>query len=279
MQKNEITEHHIYSGLAARIGEEHNRKILLRIAADEKRHYETWKKVTGREMAPSQGRIFLYIMIARFLGLAFGLKLMERGEGAARETYAGLQKAYPRISGRVMLDEQKHEKALIDLLNDKRLSYASSIVLGLNDALVELTGTLAGLTLAINNRVIIGMTGLILGFAASLSMASSEYLSKKEENDQTTPPLAAALYTGMAYFITVLVLTAPYFFVLNVYTAFATMMGLAIVIILIYTYYISIARSVSFWSRFVEMAAISLGVATVSFGFGWLIKKVLGVDV
>ena len=55
------------------------------------------------------------------------------------------------------------------------------MVLGLNDALVELTGALAGFTLAFRNTCLIAMAGFITGIAASLSMAASEYLSTKSE--------------------------------------------------------------------------------------------------
>ena len=57
------------------------------------------------------------------------------------------------------------------------------MVLGLNDALVEFTGALAGYTFALQNTLLVAMTGLITGVAASLSMATSEYLSTKSEEN------------------------------------------------------------------------------------------------
>ena len=42
-----------------------------------------------------------------------------------------------------------NESALLQLLDEEKLRYTGSIVLGLNDVLVELTGALAGLTLAL----------------------------------------------------------------------------------------------------------------------------------
>ena len=82
--------------------------------------------------------------------------------------------------------------------------YTGSIVLGLNDALVELTGALAGLTLALQNAQIIAVAGLISGIAASLSMAASEYLSIRA--DGRSHALYSAFYTGVAYMMTVLFL-------------------------------------------------------------------------
>ena len=69
--------------------------------------------------------------------------------------------------------EQEHEAALIELIDEERLRYISSMVLGLNDALVELTGALAGFTFALGNTTTIAMAGFITGSAATLSMAAS----------------------------------------------------------------------------------------------------------
>lgn len=119
--------------------------------------------------------------LARVLGLSFALKLMEGGEEDAQEFYTEVSKKYPKVK-KIEKDEEKHERKLIRILKDERLDYAGSIVLGLNDALVELTGTLAGLTFAFGNSRIIAVTGLIMGVAAALSMAASGYLSSREED-------------------------------------------------------------------------------------------------
>lgn len=88
------------------------------------------------------------------------------------------------------------------------------MVLGLNDALVELTGVLAGLTLALQNTRLVAMTGFITGIAASLSMSASEYLSAKSE-EGPQDPLKASIYTGSAYVLTVLFLIFPYLLFTN----------------------------------------------------------------
>ncbi|RMF06210.1 rubrerythrin family protein, partial [Candidatus Woesearchaeota archaeon] len=201
-QKNEITEHRVYKKLAEIAGGS-NEKVLNRISSDELRHYQFWKSMTGREVKPSSLKVWWYVFLAKALGVNFSLKLMERGEDLAAVKYAGLS-SNVKEAERIMKDEQKHEKELLEMLEEERLEYASSIVLGLNDALVELTGALAGLTLALQNSRMVAMAGFITGFAASLSMAASEYLSSKEEKGKN--PLKSATYTGIAYIITVLLL-------------------------------------------------------------------------
>jgi VIT1/CCC1 family predicted Fe2+/Mn2+ transporter len=164
------------------------------------------------------------------------------------------------------------------MLDEERLQYASSMVLGLSDALVELTGALAGLTLALQNVQLIALTGLITGVAAALSMASSEYLSTRAEKSDKKPG-KAALYTGLAYIITVTLLILPYLLLDNVFICLAIVLVTAILIIAGFNYYISVAKGESFKKRFAEMAGLSLGVATLSFIISYFIRLWLGVDV
>jgi len=177
--------------------------------------------------------------------------------------------------------EEKHEAELINLINEERLSYMSSIVLGLNDALVELTGALAGFTLSIQNSKIIALMGLITGISASLSMAASEYLSTKSESDPKIQQRAAksALYTGIAYISTVIALVIPYFLMDHYIASLITTIIIAITIIFIFNFYISVANDYNFKRRFIEMAAISIGVATLSFIIGYLVKIFLGFEI
>jgi rubrerythrin len=181
-QRNEITENVIYTRLAAKTRDHHNRKLLAAIAEDELKHYELWKSITEREVAPRKLSVFWYVFISTLFGLSFGLKLMEKGEELAQHVYEGLLKDFPQLDS-VLLDEQKHEGEILNMLEEERLEYAGSIVLGLNDALVELTGALAGLTLALQNGRIIAIIGIITGIAASMSMAASGYLASREEKE------------------------------------------------------------------------------------------------
>ena len=275
-QKNEITEHFIYEKLSQSIKDPHNKKILRRISSDELKHYNFWKKYTHENVKPDKLKIWKYFFISRILGLTFGIKLMERGEEQAQVTYEKISKFLPDAKS-IVKDEDEHEKQLVNLIDEERLRYVGSMVLGLNDALVELTGALAGLTLALQNTRLIAMTGLITGIAASLSMASSEYLSTKSEDAKN--PFKASIYTGSAYVITVLFLIFPYLLFTNFYFCLGFTILNAITVIFIFTFYISVAKDVSFRNRFFEMTIISLGIAALTFGIGFLIRIFFNVDV
>ena len=269
-QGNEITEHFIYAKLAQSVKDPDNKEILIKISRDELRHCLFWKKYTRADVKPDKLKVWKYFIISKILGITFGIKLMEKGEGGAQITYKEISKIIPGAK-KIMNDEEVHEKQLIGLIDEERLKYVSSVVLGLNDALVEFTGALAGFSFALNNARLVGVTGLITGIAASLSMAASEYLSTKSE-ENTKKPLKAAVYTGITYFFTVLLLVLPFLLWDKVYGSLAITLAAAIFLIYIFTYYISVAKDLSFKTRFFEMAAISLGVAAVSFGIGVLVK-------
>lgn len=276
-QRTEITEYHIYSRLAKRIKSPENAKLLEKIAQDELRHYNEWKQHSGRDVRPQWLKVWWYYLISRIFGYTFGVKLMERGEEKAQKGYAEIAAIIPDAA-RIQHEEDEHEEQLIAMLSEERLEYAGSVVLGLNDALVELTGALAGLTLALQNVKLIALSGLITGIAAAMSMAASEYLSTRSENT-TKNPARAALYTGIAYICTVFLLILPYLLFENYFFDLAWALTTAVIIIAAFNYYISVAKDESFRARFLEMAGLSLGVALFSFIIGYFIRMWLGIEV
>ncbi len=276
-QENEITEYHIYQRLAKRISSAENRDILLKIAEDEHRHYEIWRQYTGEDVKPNAFKITWYDGISRLFGFTFGIRLMELGEEDAQEYYERLLGAVEETE-QIIHEENEHEDALIELLDEERLRYTGSVVLGLNDALVELTGALAGLTLALQDTTLIALSGSITGIAAALSMGASEYLSTKSE-ETTKNPVRASIYTGATYLATVILLILPYLLLDNYYLCLAATLTIAITIIALFNYYISVAKQLSFRQRFLEMAGLSIGVAGFSFLVGYVIRAFLGVDV
>jgi len=276
-QKNEISEHLIYKRLSLLEKKENNRQTLAKISEDELRHYNIWKSYTNLEVEPNKLKIGWYLLLARILGITFSIKLMENGEKGAQETYINLIRIIPEAE-KIEQDENEHEKELIGMIDEERLKYIGSVVLGLNDALVELTGTLAGLTFALQNAKIVGVAGLITGIAASLSMAASEYLSTKTEGGEKNP-LRASIYTGITYVLAVTVLITPFLVLKNPYLSLAFAILGAIVLILVFTFYCSVVREIPFKKRFTEMLVISMGVAFLSFIIGLIVRQFLGIDV
>ena len=277
LQQGEITEHHIYTKIAAAQKDPHNREVLTRIAEDELGHYGIWKRYTHQDVAPNTPRIWFYYLIARVFGITFAIKLMEGVEKRAQSYDKVLIGKIPEIQT-ILTNEETHERELIALIDEERLKYVGSVVLGLNDALVEFTGTLAGLTFAIQNTQIIAVAGLIMGVAASLSMGASEYLSQRTDGGPTDP-VKASFYTGFTYIVTVALLILPFLiFISPYYALLLTLLG-AVMVIFLFSFYISVAKDLPFRRRFAEMLLISLGIAAISFVIGILIRTVLNINV
>jgi len=276
-QRSEITEHYVYQKLADSLPESENREVLRKIAADEKSHYEIWKKYSGRDVAPDRLKIWWYYLIPKIFGLTFGVKLMERGEENAQDNYRAVASVVPDAE-KIAADEDAHEAELLRMIDEERLKYVGSIVLGLNDALVELTGALAGLTLALQNTQLVATAGLITGIAAALSMAASEYISTTSEGGSKNP-VKAAIYTGIAYLLTVFFLIAPYLFFSNLFVCLGLAIMNAVIVIYIFTFYVSVAQEIPFKKRFIEMTGLSLGVALFSFFLGFLVRKFMNIEI
>jgi VIT1/CCC1 family predicted Fe2+/Mn2+ transporter len=274
-QRNELTEYLIYLNLAKSEKSESNKKILEQIAVEEKLHYDFWKSYTNEDIRPNKWKIIYYVWLARILGITFGIKLMEKGEARAQYNYATVLANIPEAQ-KLINEEDAHEQKLIALIEEERLNYVGSIVLGLNDALVELTGALAGLSFGLQNTKLIAFAGLITGIAAGFSMAAAEFLSQRHEG--AAHPFKSAFYTGIAYFITVGFLIIPYLVFTSYMMCLSITMAIAILIILFFNYYISVAKDLPFKRRFLEMAFISIGVSAITFGISVLIKKYFGIQ-
>ena len=275
MQINETTEHVIYTKLAKRT-KGANGEVLARIAGEEGQHARIWGKYTGEMPRPAALKIWFYYILAMIFGLTFVINLMEMGEEEAQDTYKQISEDVPEAIA-IYKQEQEHEAALIAMIDEERLRYIGSMVLGLNDALVELTGALAGFTLALGSSATVGMAGFITGSAATLSMAASEYLSKKADPGEKHP-LKAAVYTGLASLITVFMLLLPYFIFSHPIVALVFCLFNAGLVIFIFTFFVSVVRKEPFKPAFLEMICISFSVALVSFFIGWAAKAWLGID-
>lgn len=275
-QRDEITAYHIYLDIAELVKEEENKEIIQWIAVNEKKHYEWLKILTGRDVKQNRWKRILYVWVIRIFGLTFGIKLLEKDEIREMQDFKELGEVFPGFD-EILLNGEQREQELIDMIDEERLRYMGSVVLGLNDALIELTGALAGYTFAFQNTKLIAVTGLITGISGSLSMIASQYLSSRQEGGRDA--VKSMLYTGSAFVITVIAMVSPFFLIQNPFISLMVTFGVAIFIIMIFNYYISIAKGYSFRKRFFEMAAISLGVAGISFLIGMFIKRYIGLDI
>lgn len=257
IQQSEMTEAAAYHAMADAIKDEHNREALARVADEIASQAKALETYTNKQLAADERKVKRYARMARIFGFTFAAKLMDRRKIKFVNHSKRLLSEMPEVE-KMQADEQKRDDELFALLNEKRLSYVGAMILGMNDAIVEITGTLAGLTLAMQNTRLIALSGLITGVAAK-----------------------SGLMTGGAYFITVVILLLPYLILDDkmYLLAMGIMLVLVVLILAGFNFYTSVARDVSFGKNFGQMCAISLGVAALSFVLGYAVRTFLGVDV
>ena len=276
MQQAELDEYHIYRNIAANLRkDEKNAATLNHIAEEELRHYQIWRTYTHKTKQPRRLRVLWYTLLAKILGFTFAVKLMERGEGIAQEEYALIEQDIPE-SAAIRQQEEEHEHALLSMLDEERLQYVGSMVLGMNDALVELTGSLAGFTFALQSSKLVALSGLIVGISATFSMAASEFLSARSEG--RTDAFKSCCYTGIAYLITVALLILPYLLIPNHLVALGLMIAVVLAEIAAFSYYIAVAKDEHFVKNFGSMAILSSVATVLSFMIGLIAKLWFGLE-
>ena len=274
-QREELTEYFIYRFLAKKQIDKKNKRILLEISNDELRHHNILKEVTKKEVKIYKFYFYKIVFLSYIFGIVFALKLMENGERDNNfyERESSKNKSFIKI----IKEEKEHEISLINMLKDKKLEYSSSIVLGLSDSLVEITGALCGLYIAFSNTQIIGLTGLIIGISASMSMGVSEFLSNMEEKNKNA--LRAAFYTGSTYFFSVLILVSPFLILENKNYAIISTFFLAMGIIILYNFFRATTKNLDFKKSFIKMFLILFTVSILSILFSFSIKVFFGIEV
>ncbi len=282
LQRMEATEADVYRRLAKMQHNPVNQSILNGIALEEERHEAVIAKMTGEQVKADAGKVRRQVMLAKLFGFTFSVKMMEATEQDAAAEYRELG-LYE-----IAEEEEAHEQNMIGMLDEERLRYSGSVVLGMSDALVELTGALAGLTFALQSLQLVALAGLVTGIAAAFSMGASEYLSSRAEK-KAESAVKAAFFTWLSYLVTVFLLVGPYlvfqadspdFRGLEPHVqALLCTFAIGLLIVAVFNFYVSVVEEVSFKSRFFEMAGILAVVSLISYGIGIALRGMLGIEV
>ena len=281
LQRMEATEAEVYRRLAKMQHNPVNKAILEGIALEEERHEVFISKMTGQVVTPDKFQIIKQIILARIFGFTFSIMMMEATENDVASEYRELG------LNEIAEEEEVHEENMISMLDEERLRYSGSIVLGMSDALIELTGALAGLTFALKDLDLVALAGLVTGIAAAFSMGASEYLSSRAEKREVSA-IRSALFTWISYLITVMLLVSPYLIIdptgpgaFGLDTHVLALVGtfiIGLIIVAVFNFYTSVVEKVSFTSRFMEMVGILGGVSLISYAIGIALGSVLGVS-
>ena len=255
------------------------KKILEALVEHEIEDYRFWLPYCSKKAHRISGfEVRCLRAMRRLLGLTFTAKFLEGNERNAIRNYTaflkGADEAVRAKIEDILRHERMHEKELIGQIREERVSFLSSIVLGVNDGLIELTGALVGFAFALRNHTLVALLGSVTGIAASLSMAASAYMQARHEAGKE--PRKAGLYTGGAYLLVVIILVFPYVWISNIDVAVGVMFGLILLLILSLSFYSSVLFERDFKRQVGEMLMFSLGVAGITFLLGTFVRSMIG---
>ncbi|MDA4126972.1 MAG: VIT1/CCC1 family protein [Thaumarchaeota archaeon] len=280
----EFSDHALYDRLAKTVQKDSPfADVLKQLSATELEHYEFWRKyVPGKEPRLAKLKLYWVLFLRRFFGLTFATRYLDRHEGDVVKEYGSVAHLIPvsdkNAFDQMVADEKEHENAFAQKIESSTISYISFVVLGLADALVEISGIHAGSLGFYDRTEIAGLAGVIAGAAASMAMASAAFAQAKQ-GFKGSARLSAA-YTGVSYFITAIVLATPYFLTTNMIYALSSSLSLAVLILVLTTYYSTVIQSRPFSRDFLEILAILFGATIVLYAFGSLVRvEIPGIKV
>jgi len=282
--KDEYTDYMVYKRLSE--GSNKNnpklKEILTALSNTELKHYEFWKKYTpDTKIKASTWTIYLTLLLRVIFGYTFAIKYLEKHEGAVIQRYKSIKDTIPEADKRefdeMVRDEEEHENTFMEQMQGRYLKYISFIILGLADAIVEISGIHAGSLGIYHSTELTGLAGIVAGAAASIAMASAAFAQAKQGFQGSAS--VSAIFTGVSYFLNAIALAAPYFFTKSQPVAIGASLILAIIIIGFVSYYNSIVSQSHFLRDFSELAGITLGATAALFFFGLLMRSVFGITI
>lgn len=280
--KDEHLDYNVYRALARVERNENRRRVLERLAETEQRHFHFWLKFLDGYKPSLKVKLYpLLLVLLRFLfGVTFVVKLFEAGEEHAVEKYKMALDLMEtpedkRALEEIIKDELEHEQYFVGQLDEAVVKYMSALVLGMADAIIEITGTHAGALGTTSSSIITGVVGLVVGVSAAISMASASYLQTKHELGKS--PTIAALVTGVGYVVAAVLMSLPYFLIENIYAAFATSIAVSVLLALTFTFQGSVYTGADFRREFAQTVALLLGVAALAYVMGDALSAAFGI--
>ncbi len=296
--KDENEDYLVYTWLAKKEKDPRLRKLLSDMSAMELKHMNLWQKILASKVSSRKAigpKAILYGAIRQVMGVAFVSKLLSRNEAEALDKYRKLigGAALPRKSREclsiIIRDEKYAERHLEEAIREHEgsLGNTGSIVLGLNDGLVEVLAAVVGLAVLATSGFTVVIGGIIIGLSGTLSMAGGAYLSSKSHGlvaeasgmDNQEKPSRSAFYTGAYYFLGALIPIVPFIFGLEGFEGIVTSIVLVSLTLSIASSVIAIISDTSVRERTLETLAISLGAAFATILLGIILRVKFGITI
>jgi len=276
--RDEYTDGAVYQMLSRHEKNQSFKKALEDLARGEQSHYEFWKAYTSATpVKVNRLKVYFTLLLRLTLGLTFTMKFLERHEDALHERYRQMVKNIPpadKARFEAMMEEEEHQESyLMGEIHEGRVKYMSFIVLGLADAVVEISGIHAGSLGIFNRTELAGLAGVVAGMAASIAMASAAYAQAKQGFEGSAK--WSAIYTGVSYMVTAILLALPYFLTGSMVTALGVSLVVGVALVAAMTYYDTVISTRKFKRQFGEIAGIIFAASLALYIAGTLIRYFL----
>ncbi len=282
--QDEYKDYLVYSELAKSNKGKNNEfsKIFSNLAITEKAHYDFWKKFSAKkEPRTSKWGARLIIFVSLLFGTTFAIKFLEKHEAGSIKKYKAVAHLIPEedkaFFANMIIEEEKHEHDFRNDIQSSYVKYISFVILGLADAIVEISGIHAGSLGIYDSTRLTGLAGIVAGAAASIAMASAAYAQAKQGFSGSASVSAA--FTGVSYFASAVALATPYFLTENMIGAVSASITFAIIILAVTNYYNSVITEKSFIRDFAEMVGITFGATIALYILGQIIRSYFGITV
>jgi len=281
--EDEYTDYAVYKGLSeSRFENKRFSGTLRRLSGMEYGHYVFWKKYCpDRKPEVSWFTVYLITLIRFILGVTFAVRYLERNEAKTIKKYKDVAHLIPSKDKKpfkeMIADEEEHELKFSQEFDEPHIKYISFIVLGLADALVEIAGIHAGSLGIYNSTELAGLAGIIAGAAASVAMASAAYAQAKTGFKGSAT--LSAIYTGISYFLTAVVLATPYFLTKVMIVALGASLFCAVLLVAFISFYGAVISGGTFRKDFLEITSIMFGATVALYLLGTAIRYLTGMTI
>ncbi len=280
---HEFTDSTLYERLSATVDASSPFAAILKtLSATEHKHFEFWRRyVPGEAPKLDRFKVFWVLFLRRVLGLTFASRYLDRHEASVVKEYQAVAGLIPEADraafDEMVSDEREHENEFARKVESTAVRYISFVVLGLADALVEISGIHAGSLGIYRETEIAGLAGIVAGAAASMAMASAAYAQAKQGFSGSAK--LSAIYTGVSYFISAVLLATPYFLTKSMVYALTSSLSVAVIMLALTTYYSTVIGNKPFMREFVEILAILLGATLALYVFGYFVGTSTGIKI
>ncbi len=192
---DESTDSVVYKYLADIETDEKLKEEFLRLSKVEADHALFWRKflekrnISVKSPQVSKRKLLYAKLLRKILGAGATVSILELGESQAVNKYYEYLKENQNLAKeeiiaikQIIFEELEHEKIFAEEKKRFHTENVRDFVLGMNDGLVEILGTVFGLSAVYPDKpFLVGFSGLIVGVAGSLSMAVGTFISVRSQ--------------------------------------------------------------------------------------------------